>query len=195
MRARHVVGIVALVLAVALAEGLYPASPRAAADHRVTAQVLRTASCATEEGALQLWAFATNPTIGSANVTISTGNPARSTGLLGVSSQLMHFGLGSRCHFVAKPIVLNRRGLTSAGTVRAGDIRSPTVYCAATRRVLLRLEISYDSSERPVTAAIEVLSQPKARSGKKAKSKRIGFVQWSPKRSVTYYSSACTSQS
>jgi hypothetical protein len=30
---------------------------------------------------------------------------------------------------------------------------------------------------------------------KKPKSKRIGFVQWSPKRSITYYSSAaCTTQ-
>ena len=43
-------------------------------------------------------------------------------------------------------------------------------------------------------ATIEVLTQPRARGGKTPKSKRIGYVQWSPTRSVTYYSSACTSQ-
>ena len=75
---------------------------------------------------MQLWAFATNPTIGSANVTISTGDPNQTTGLLGVSSQQEHYGLGSRCHSVRKRVVLSRRGLTSAGVVHAGDVRSPT---------------------------------------------------------------------
>ena len=76
--------------------------------------------------------------------------------------------------------------------MHAGDIRSPSVYCGATRRVLIRLVFSYSSSQKPVSATIEVLTQPKAHSGKK--SKRIGYVQWSPQKSVTYYSSACTSQ-
>jgi hypothetical protein len=58
----------------------------------------------------------------------------------------------------------------------------------------MRLLISYNSSQEPVSATIEILTQPKARSGKKPKSKRIGYVQWSPQRSVTYYSAACTSQ-
>ncbi len=133
--------------------------------------------------------------IGSANITIGTGNPSSSTSLLGVSSQLTHYGLVDRCHSVVKHVVLSRRGLTSAGAVHAGKIRSPAVYCAATRRVLLRLFISYSASGEPVAATIEVLTQPKARNGKTPKSKRIGYVQWSPKRSVTYYSSsACTSQ-
>jgi hypothetical protein len=96
---------------------------------------------------------------------------------------------------VVKHVVLSRRGLVSAGVVHAGDIRSPTVYCAATRRVLLGLLLRYNASGRPVSATIEVLTQPRARDGKRPKSKRIGFVQWSPARSVTYYSSAaCTSQ-
>jgi hypothetical protein len=151
-------------------------------------------SCSTEQGALQLWAFATNPTIGSAGVTISTGDPAQPDALLGVSSQQPHYGLDGRCHSVQKSVVLNRRGLTPAGVVHAGDVRSPTVYCAATRRVLMRLLISYNDSRKPVSATIEVLTQPKARNGKTPRSKRIGYVQWSPKRSVTYYSSACTSQ-
>jgi hypothetical protein len=58
----------------------------------------------------------------------------------------------------------------------------------------MRLVISY-ASQKPVSAMIEVLTQPKARNGKTPKSKRIGFVQWSPTRAVTYYSAACTSQS
>ena len=188
MRSRCRVGIAALTLAVALAAGLYPA----AAGHEIEVHTRRTVSCTTLEGALQLNAFATNPQIGSANVTVSTGNPNLATGLLGVSSTQPHHGLDGRCHTVAKHIVLSRRGLTSAGVVHAGDVRSPAVYCGATQRVLMRLVISYNSSHKPVSATIEVLTQPKAHSGKK--SKRIGYVQWSPKKSVTYYSSACTSQ-
>jgi hypothetical protein len=191
MRVRYGLSIVALTVV----GGLYAAIPRAAAGYRSELQVRRTVSCTTEEGALQLSAFATNPQIGSANVTISTGNPTLATGLLGVSSAQPHYGLGSRCHTVVKRIAVSHRGLTSAGVVHAGDVRSPTVYCAATQRVLMRLLISYSGSEKPVNATIEVLTQPKARHGKTRQSKRIGYVQWSPKQSVTYYSSACTSQS
>jgi hypothetical protein len=169
-------------------------TPLASAGDRAEVQARRTVSCNTAEGALQLWAFATNPTIGSAGVTISTGNPTQATGLLGVSSQQQHYGLGSRCHSVVRHVVLSRRGLTSAGVVHAGAVRSPTVYCSATRRVLIRLLISYNASGKPVSATIEVLTQPKPRGGKTPKSKRIGYVQWSPKQSVTYYSSACSSQ-
>jgi hypothetical protein len=189
MRSRCRVAIVALALAAPLAAGLYPA----AAGHRAEAR-RRTVSCPTELGALQLWAFATNPAIGSAGVTISTGDPGKPTALLGVSNEQPRYGLDGRCRSVKKRVVLNRRGLTPAGVVHAGDVRSPTVYCAATRRVLMRLVISYNSSQKPVSAAIEVLTQPKARNGKTPRSKRIGYVQWSPTRSVTYYSSACTSQ-
>lgn len=195
MRTRHGVGIVALTLAAALVGGL-SATPLAAGGNRIEVRARRTVSCTTQLRAIQLWAFATNPSIGSANVTISTGDPGTPTGLLGVSSQQTHYGLDDRCHSVTKQVVLSRRGLASAGAVHAGDIRSPTVYCAATRRVLMRLLISYNGSQQPVSATIEVLTQPPARNGKKPKSKRIGYVQWSPDRSVTYYrSSACTSQS
>ena len=187
MKTRLRVGILGLALAGVLAQA-------AAAGRRLEVQARRTVSCTTAEGALQLSAFATNPQIGSANVTISTGNPNLATGLLGVSSQQTHYGLGSRCHTVVKRVVLSHRGLTSAGAVHAGDFRSPSVYCAATRRVLIRLLISYNDSQKPVSATIEVLTQPRSRHGKTPKSKRIGYVQWSPKQSVTYYSAACTSQ-
>ncbi|HEX3455808.1 MAG TPA: hypothetical protein VHS03_14375 [Gaiellaceae bacterium] len=111
-----------------------------------------------------------------------------------MSNEQPQYGLDARCHSVAKKVVLGRRGLTSAGVVHAGDIQTPHLYCAATRRVLMRLVISYNASRKPVSATIEVLTQPRARSGKTPKSKRIGFVQWVPSRTVTYYSSACTSQ-
>lgn len=185
---RYAVGIIALALALSVA-GV------ATAGQREETQTRRTVSCATEEAALQLWAFATNPSMGSANVTISTGDPTIPTGLLGVSSQQPHYGLDDRCHSVTKRVVLSHSGLASAGVVHAGDVQSPTVYCAATRQVLMRLLISYNASQQPVGATVEILTQPKARSGKTPKSKRIGYVQWSPKRSVTYYSSsACTSK-
>src|SRR3954467_7947116 len=109
MRSRYAVGILALALAVVLAEGLYRATPPAAASQGVEAKARRTVSCTTDERALQIWAFATNPSIGSAGVTISTGNPTLSTSVLGVSSQQTHYGLAGRCHSVAKRVVLSRR--------------------------------------------------------------------------------------
>ncbi len=196
MQPRNGIGILALALAV-LAGGLYLAAPFAAAGQQAVAKTRRTLSCATDEGALQLWAFATDPSAGSAGITIGTGNPTLSTSLLQVSSvgQQPHYSVAAgRCHSTTKQVVLSRRGLTPAGVVHAGDLRFPAVYCAATRRVLIRLLISYGASEKPTAATIEVLTQPRARSGKTPKSKRLGYVQWSPKRSVTYYSSACTTQ-
>jgi len=194
MQPRSGAGILALALAV-LGGGLYLATPFAAAGHRVEAKARRTLSCATDEGALQIWAFATDPSVGSAGITISTGNPSLSTSLLQVNSKGPHYGAAAdRCHSATKHVVLSRRGLTSAGVVHAGDYRSPMVYCAATRRVLIRLLVSYGASEKPTAATIEVLTLPRARSGKTPKSKRLGYVQWSPKRSVTYYPAACTSQ-
>ena len=80
MRSRYG-GIVVLALSV------FIATPLASAGQRLEVQTRRTVSCSTTQGALQLWAFATNPTIGSAGVTISTGDPNQPTSLLGVSSQ------------------------------------------------------------------------------------------------------------
>ena len=95
MQSRYGIGIVVVLVLAATLSG------QAAAGRRVEVQVTRTLSCATDEGALQLWAFATNPSTGSANVTISTGNPTVPTGLLGMSSTQPHYGLNSRCHSVA----------------------------------------------------------------------------------------------
>ena len=100
---------VVTALAVALSGGWSPTGLSAVEAHGTATQARRTLSCTTEERALQLWAFATNPTIGSAGVTISTGDPNQPTSLLGVSSQQQHYGLGSRCHSVTKHVVLSRR--------------------------------------------------------------------------------------
>ena len=79
-----------------LALAVFIATPLASAGDRLEVQTRRTVSCSTEQGALQLWAFATNPTINQAGVTISTGNPTQPTSLLGVSSQQERYGLVSR---------------------------------------------------------------------------------------------------
>lgn len=183
---------VSLLAAAALAAGAYGAVGTASAGNRAVALVRRTVSCATELRALQISAFASNPSIGSANVSITTGDPQTADGLLGMSNEQPQYGLSSRCHAVSKTVSLTHRGLTSAGVVHAGDIRYPTAYCAATSRVLLRFVIGLNSSGKPVSATVAAWTQPKA--GKKAKSKPIGFVHWSPARSVTYYRAGCTTQ-
>jgi hypothetical protein len=85
-------------------------------------------------------------------------------------------------------MALTHRGLTSAGVVHAGDLRAPNVYCSATRHVLVGFRFGFDASGKPLSATIAVRTQPTA----PKKSKQIGYVQWTPKRSVTYYSRACT---
>jgi hypothetical protein len=55
----------------------------------------------------------------------------------------------------------------------------------------VRFALALSSSGKPVSATIAIATQPTAH-GKK--SKPIGFVQWSPSRSVTYYAPSCTTQ-
>ena len=185
----------AAALAGAIAGGLYTKPPPAAAGHRIEAQVRRTVSCATDLDAVQISAYAKNPTFQwDTAAVVTTGDPnTPSDRLFGLNPRAKHYELSHTCHSVTKRVVLSHRGLTSAGASRAGDIRFTVADCAATRRVFLRVVLGFNSRQAPVSATIEILTQPKARSGKK--SKRIGFVQWSPKRSITYYSSAaCTTQ-
>ena len=166
---------------------VYAAAPGVAAGNRGEAKLQRTFSCATSLGALQISAFATNPSTGTANVTISTGDPNSSTGLLGLSNQQPRYGLNGACRPAKKQVVLTHRGLMSAGVVHSGDIRWPAVFCSASRHVLVRLVLGLNSSGKPVSAKIAIASQGK-------KSKAIGFIQWSPSRSTTYYARGCTTQ-
>jgi hypothetical protein len=180
-----------LAAAVALGVALYGASLTAAAGNRIEAKVRRTVSCTTALGALQISASASNPSTGAANVTISTGDPNASTGLLGLSTQQPRYGLSGVCHSVTKRVALTHRGLTSAGVVHAGDIRWPAAFCPASRRVLLRLVIELNGSGKPVNATIAIRTQP---TGRGKKSKPIGFVQWSSSRALTYHAPGCTIQ-
>jgi hypothetical protein len=180
-----------LAAAVALGVGLYAASLGAAAGKRNEIQVRRTVSCATKLGALQISAFATNPTIGTANVSITTGDPNHdSVGLFGLSTGQPRYGLNSACHSVTKQVALSHRGLVSAGVVHSGDIRWPTAFCSASRRVLVRFSLALNSSGKPVSATVAIAMQP----ARGKKSKPIGFVQWSPSRAVAYHAPGCTTQ-
>lgn len=153
-------------------------------------------SCATQLGALQLDVFARNPAAGAAAADVHTGDPNAPTPniIVAVDTRYKHFVLGTSCGRVAKKIALTHRGLASSGVVKAGDYRSPTIYCAATKRVLVHFRLGFDATGKPISATIAVRTQPKPHNGKTPKSKPIGFAQWSPQRSVTYYSAACTSQ-
>jgi hypothetical protein len=177
-----------LAAAAALGVALYGASLTAAADKRTDSQLRRTFSCTTTLRALQISAFASNPSSsGNASVTITTGDPNSATDLLGLSNQQPRYGLNGACRPAKKQVALTHHGLTSAGVVHSGDIRWPAVFCGATPRVLLHFVLSFNSSGKPVSAKIAIASQSK-------KSKLIGFIQWSPARSVTYYKPGCTTQ-
>lgn len=180
---------VAIVAAAVVGAVVAPAGANRQAQERVDRRV----SCKTATGALNISAFARNPAVGAAAADIGTGDPSRPIVLVGVDTRYKHYTLGSSCRRVTRRVALTHRGLTSAGVVRAGDYRSPIVYCAATAHVLLHFQISFDAAGKPASATMAVRSQPKLHNGITPRSKPIGYVQWSPQRSVTYYSSrACT---
>jgi hypothetical protein len=175
-----VLGVVATAIAV---------SAPAAADQ--TNIIERKVSCATEHGALQMDVFARIAGAASANIHTGDPNAMPPSILLAVDTRVKHYVLGDSCRRAAKRIALTHRGLTSAGVVHAGDYPSPAIFCGATKRVLLHFKLGFDAAGKPTIATVAVRTQPRAGH----KSKPIGYVQWSPQRSVTYYSSrACTSQ-
>lgn len=177
--------------ATAAAIGAALAAAPAASGHLTQSRVDRTMSCSTSAGALQIIAFPTNPRAGAAGAGISTGPPS-SLGefLVGVDTRYKNYKMSSTCRAVKSHVAFTHRGLTSPAGGSSG-----TVDCPVPHHILLRFRLGFDSSGKPVTATIAVWTQPSAHTGKRApKSRPIGFVQWSPQRSVTYYSSACISQ-
>ena len=153
MREMKTLGLAAVA---ALAVGLYAASIAGASSNGIEKRVLRTVSCPTALGALQLSAFASNPTIGSANVSITTGNQNTGTGLLGLSNKQTRFGLNGTCHSVAKRVAMTHRGLSSfLGVSHAGDIGWTSVLsyrlyaCTAARSNAARSS-SEMTRDRPV---------------------------------------------
>jgi len=144
-------------------------------------------SCATDEGALQISAFGRNPSVRAAAADIKTGTPSTSAVLVGVDTRHKHYVLSSMCSASTGRVALTHRGLTSVVVVPAGDRRPPSVYCSATRNVLVNFRFRFDASGKPVRATIVIRTEPKT----SMKSKPIAYVQWTPQRSVTYYTRAC----
>lgn len=182
---RRVAPVVVLTVALAASANATSATPKT---------VDRTVSCATELGALQFDAMATNPSAGGASASIGTGNPNNGAGLLWFATGHSHttnYSVGNTCRTVKTRVAFTHRGLASSGVSLAGQYRSPgAAFCSAPRHVLLRFRAGFDGSGNPITATIAIWTQPAAHRA----ARPIGFVQWSPSRSVTYYSPACTSQ-
>jgi hypothetical protein len=189
MGRRLVLGVGAAALIALAAAGAAVSSAAGPRGH-AQARIEGTVTCAAQAGALQIIAFARNPAAGGASASVFTGNPSTPTLLAGVDTRHTHYVLDGSCDRVRAKVPLTHRGLTSAGVVHAGDYTSPAVYCAAPRRVLVHFQFGFDAGGKPVSATIAVRTKPRAHK----KSKAIGYVQWSPKRSVTYYSHACTAQ-
>jgi hypothetical protein len=184
------VEVASVIAAIAVAAAASEPMVSAATAAQQTSMVERRVSCATSLRALQISAFARNPIAEAASAVITTGDPNLATTIFAVDTRYQHYKLGGTCRASRKRVALTHRGLTSAGVVRAGDNQSATQFCAATTRVLLHFKLAFNSSGKPASAVIAFRTQPKA--GKK--SKPIGYVEWTPKKSVTYYSSrACTS--
>lgn len=180
--------LVALSTAVAAATAI-TAAANAGTARRAGTTVNRTLSCTTAAGALRISAFAEVADGQGASAGIGTGTQAANKWLVAVDTRYKNYE-SDVCHTVKTRVAFTHRGLTSAGISSAGQYNGPpTVYCAAAAHVLLRFRIAFDSSDTPAQATMAVWTQPKK---KTLRSKAITFVQWSPKRSVTYYSPACT---
>lgn len=165
-----------------------------AAQARSTVKlVVGTVSCATHAGAVQIDAIAYRPAFGYAGAFIETGfpNTPGTITLVGVQTDKSNYALDKECGQTKKSVRFTHRGLSSSGVVKAGYNQSPTVYCGAPRRVLVRYRIGFASSGKPATATIAVWAKRKNSS----RLREIGYVQWSRSRSVSYYSrKSCTSQ-
>ncbi len=185
--------IVAAVTAVLAAASAWTATAPGARGDSTLKYVAGTVSCATFEGALQMKAIAYRPAYGYAAAFIDTGfpdTPGTDT-LLGLQTDKSNYTLDKGCARTKRFVRFTRRGLSSAGVVKAGYDQSPEVYCGAPRRVFVRYRLGFASSGKPATATIAVWAKRK----KSSRLREIGYVRWSRSRSVTYYArKSCTSQ-
>ncbi len=175
------------------AAGAWTARAPAAQHHPAAKTVAGTVSCPTSHGALEINAYAYRPSVGYATAPIVTGqaDTAAAIVLLGVQSNKSSYALDRSCSKTKVSLQFTHRRLRSAGVVKAGYYHSPTIYCGAPSRVFVRYRIGFASSGKPATATIAVW----ARSKKSSRLREITYVQWSPRRSITYYSGkACVSQ-
>jgi len=170
------------------------AVPARAAQRQSTLKtVAGTVSCATSQGATQIYAIAYRPSLGYAAALIRTGfpdTPATVT-LVGVQTDKSNYTIDKGCGRTKANVRFTHRGLTLSAVVKAGYNQSPEVYCGAPKRVIVRYRIGLASSGKPATATVAVWAKRKKASG----FREIGYVQWSRSRSTAYYSrKACTSQ-
>jgi hypothetical protein len=185
--------VAAGVASVLAAAGAWAETAPAARSHSTLKLVAGTVSCSTFEGAVQIDAIAYRPAWGYAGAFIDTGfpNTPGTIALVGVQTDKSNYTLDKRCGRTKTRVRFTHRGLSSAGVVKAGYDQSPTVYCAAPRRVLVRYRFGLADSGKPATATIAVWAKRKHSS----RLREIGYVQWTRSRSVSYYSrKSCTSQ-
>ncbi|HKD94757.1 MAG TPA: hypothetical protein VKB43_08640 [Gaiellaceae bacterium] len=194
MRHFHGVKAIALVTVVsALAASAWtvaaPAAPRSTQK-----TVAGTVSCTTEQGSMQISAFAYRPDpFDYAAATIYTGPPntPATIPLVQVETDKSNYALDDGCSQTKKSVRFTHRGLTSAGVVKAGYYQSLTAYCGAPSRIIVRYRFGFGTSGKPATATIAVWAKRK----KSSKLHEIGYVQWSRNRSITYYSrKSCVGQ-
>jgi hypothetical protein len=189
-----IVAVVAVTSVVAAAgAGLWTAAARGARRHSAVRTVAITVSCATSHGALEINAYAYRPSVGYAVAPIVTGqaDTAAAVVLLGVQSNKSSYTLDGSCSKTKVSVEFTHHRLRSAGVVKAGYYHSPTIYCGTPSSVFLRYRIGFASSGKPASATIAVW----ARHNGSSRLREIGYVQWSPRRSTTYYSGkACVSQ-
>lgn len=159
------------------------ATATAGTTRRAGTTVSRTLACTTGAGALRISGTATIAGTQYASAGIGTGAQAANKWLVVVDTRYKNYE-SDVCKPVKARVALTHRGLTSAGVSLAGQYRGGAeAFCSAPPHVLLRFRLAFDPSGIPVAATM-VVTTPRR--------KTIGFVQWSPKRSVMYYSSACT---
>jgi hypothetical protein len=179
------------LLGVLVALAVATAAP-VSAGRTAGSRVEKTVSCATKVNALQLSAFAYDPAAGTAAANVLTGDPNAAKVVVAVDTRYKHYTISGNCRRVAKRVPLTHRGLTAAPVSHFDDYQGQTQYCKATGRVLVHFKFSFNSSGRPLSATIAIRTQPKKTN---RKSKPIGFIQWTEKKSITYYSTRlCTSQ-
>ncbi|MGZ4334663.1 MAG: hypothetical protein ACXVRJ_10390 [Gaiellaceae bacterium] len=191
-RGLTIVGMVGVTSVLAVA-GVWTAPAPAAQRTLGVKTVAGTVSCATSHGALEINAYAYRPSVGYATAPIITGqaDTAAAIVLVGVQSDKSSYTLDRSCSRTKVSIRFSHHGLSSAGVVKAGYYHSPTIYCGAPARVFVRYRIGFADSGKPATATITVWARRK----KSSRLREITYVQWSPSKSVTYYSGkACVSQ-
>ena len=168
---KRIAGFVAVA---ALAGSLYGATFSSAAGTRVESRVVRTLNCQTNQVDVNA---GVQIAVSAKKVSISTGDPNSPEAFLSFSTTAPGFTLASRCHSVARHVVMSRNRLTAS--------HASLIECSSPAHVWIRLVLELDSYDYPLSAKIEV-TQPHARL------KPLAQVQWSPQQSVLYYGIACS---